>query len=122
MFQKLKLLSSFPCGPIETMNDREHLIQCLTEEAIEVALELGKIGSKCNRFGVTDINVKDPTGPTNQERLVDELNDLIAVANLLAANGALPPNWENKAKQKRKMAKVAHYMQYAEKTGALEKV
>lgn len=66
------------------MNITEHLLVCLAEEGSEVT----KDATKSLRFGLQDRNVLDPAGPTNVERLVAELNDLLAVADMLAGHGA----------------------------------
>lgn len=91
----------------------KHLITCLTEEAIEIALELGKIGCKANRFGANDTNVDDPSGPTNSERLVSELNDLIAVADMLAERGVLPIDWNDYELQRIKKDRTEQFYQYS---------
>jgi hypothetical protein len=101
------------------MNIPEHIITCLAEEGVEVSLELSKVAHKANRFGCEDRNVLNPTGPTNAERLVAELNDLLAVADMLAENGVIPHTWRDPAAQIAKREKVLKFMRYAEGTGAL---
>lgn len=98
------------------MNKIEHLLTCLAEEGSEVT----KDATKSLRFGLDDRNVLNPTGPTNRERLIDELNDLLGVAWLLVDEGVLPPNWINAEKQIAKKEKVSIFMQYAKEHGALE--
>ncbi len=75
--------------------------------------------AKSLRFGLDDRNVLDPTGPTNRERLVEELNDLIGVADMLADRGMIPKNWRDQEKQDVKQHKVAKFMDYAASVGAL---
>lgn len=97
------------------MNAQEHLLTCLAEECAEVA----QVCSKALRFGLDDRNVLDPTGPTNRERLITEINDLAAVVILLQEHNILPVQWYNYEKQIAKKAKVKKFMDYAEKSGAL---
>lgn len=97
------------------MNHQEHLLTCLAEECSEVTKDV----TKSLRYGLDDRNVLDPTGPTNRERLVDELNDLAAVIDILSEQGIVPRNWWDALKQQKKRAKVAEFLFYAEKVGAL---
>jgi hypothetical protein len=62
----------------------------------------------------------NPTGPTNAERLVAELNDLVAVADMLAEYGAIPHTWRDASAQITKREKVLKFMKYAQETGALQ--
>lgn len=108
------------------MNTDEHLVTCAGEEAVEIATELlkivlalSKVTAKSLRFGNEDRNVIDPTGPTNAERLVAELNDMLAVADMLAERGIIPRNWQDATAQARKKGRVLHFLNYAEGTGAL---
>ncbi len=102
------------------MNSTEHLVSCLGEEAVEILIEIAKLTSKSNRFGISDRNVLNPTGPTNAERRVAELNDLIAVAEMLAVAGAIPRNWQSIEAQQEKVDKVKRFMEYAHGRGALD--
>lgn len=102
------------------MNAKEHLTACVSEEAIEVALELSKMAHKANRFGLKDRNFLHPDGPDNTERLVDEANDLMGVFRLLVQAGGIPADWQNEEKQQAKMKKVLKCMDYARGTGALQ--
>ena len=101
------------------MNQKEHLITCLAEEGGEAALELSKVAHKTNRFGASDRNVLNPDGPTNIERLVNELNDLIAVVDMLVDEHVIPADWFSLSKQREKREKVIKFMEYARSTGAL---
>lgn len=101
------------------MNETEHLLCCLGEEAVETLVELVKVTSKSNRFSLPDRNILKPTGPTNAERLVDELNDVLAIAEMLVEAGALPPDWQNRDAQYAKKAKVRRLMEHAREKGAL---
>lgn len=66
------------------MRDREkYLLDCLAEEASEVAIR----ASKAIRFGLQEIQPGQVY--TNAARLRDELNDLLAVAEMLNAEAEL---------------------------------
>lgn len=97
------------------MNTTEHLLVCLGEEGSEVA----QTTSKILRFGIDDVNVLNPTGPNNRERLILELNDLMAVADLLITLDVLPADWESPDLQKAKKEKVLKFMDYAVLRGTL---
>jgi len=104
------------------MNATEHLLTCLAEECGEVAKEC----HKALRFGLDDKVTMDPngprgtTGPTNAEKIVEELNDLIGVVNMLVTRGQLPGDWQCAERQQRKALKVTAYMGYAREIGSLE--
>jgi len=98
------------------MTATEHLLTCLAEECGEVMQN----ATKSLRFGLADRNVLDPTGPTNRERLVDEPNDLMGVADMLADRGMIPKNWRDQEKQDAKRHEVAKFMDYAASVGALQ--
>jgi hypothetical protein len=97
------------------MNAIEHLTTCLGEEGAEISQDT----SKCLRFGWRDRNFLNPTGPTNQERLVNELNDLLGVVEMLVTEGAIPPDWISREKINAKKEKVLNCMEYARKQGVL---
>lgn len=99
------------------MKPTEHLLTCLAEEAGEVAKDV----HKSLRFGLNDRNVLKPDGPTNRERLIEELNDFMAVVDMLVQREILPANWQNSDKQEAKQHKVAKFMDYAVQVGALER-
>jgi hypothetical protein len=108
--------AAFDLNPlVSRLNAVQHLLVCTGEEGAEIAQDV----SKCLRFGLDDRNVLNPTGPTNRERLVAELNDLVACANLLAEFGVIPPDWLNADRQIAKMQKVKTFMDYAVSVGAL---
>lgn len=104
------------------MNISEHLLAVLAEECGEVAKEC----HKALRFGLDDqvtINPNGPrgtTGPNNREKIVDELNDLMGIVQMLVDRGILPSDWQNPEKQDAKTHKVARFMDYANRVGALE--
>lgn len=97
------------------MNFKEHLLVLLTEEAAEVAKET----AMALRFGLWDRNVLNPGAPTNQERMIDELNDLMGVVAMLEEHEILPVDWRSAEKQKAKREKVMQFMLYAQSVGAL---
>lgn len=100
---------------LSEMNTVEHLLTCLAEEGSEIAQDV----SKALRFGLDNRNVLNPEGPTNRERLIVELNDLLAVADILAERGIIPDDWRNRNLMVVKRAKVLKFMEYARSVGAL---
>lgn len=98
------------------MNTEEHLLTCLGEEGTEIAKDV----SKSLRFGLDDVNCLEPSGPTNRERLVNELNDLEAVRQLCVAHGLVPEDWLDNEKIKAKKEKVLKFMDYARRVGTLK--
>ncbi len=103
------------------MNRTEHLLTILAEEGAEVA----QAATKCLRFGLDDRKTLDPTGPpgdgpTNRERLLAEITDLIAVASMLAAEGVFPAmGWIDWTAAERKKYKVEAYLKYSARQGTL---
>lgn len=101
------------------MNLIEHLLSCLGGEGAEIAQQT----SKANRFGLDDVNFKVPNGPDNRERLVVELNQLIATADMCSEAGILPKDWRGNAHameiQMAKREAVETCMNYAETKGTL---
>lgn len=98
------------------MNTAEHLLSCLGEEGAEIAQDC----SKSNRFGLQDVNVLIPNGPTNQVRLVSELNDMMGVIYLCIRHGIIPADWLSEQKVNAKIDKVEKYMTYARSIGVLK--
>lgn len=96
------------------MNKIEHLITCLGEEGCEISQDC----SKANRFGLGEVYKK--IGISNTQRIINELNDLLAVVDLLVDEGIFPPNWESDEQKDRKKIKVKEYMEYAKKQGTLK--
>lgn len=88
-------------------------------------MEVAKDASKSNRFTLDDKMTMDPkgprgtTGPTNRERIVDELNDLMGVVDLCIRYGIIPENWADSHAQQAKGIKVMSFMKYAASLGAL---
>jgi hypothetical protein len=90
------------------MNRTEHLLFTLAEECAEVA----HCASKAARFGLDEI--KPGQSLTNRERILQELNDLWAVAEMLGLCQV------DRVAIDRKKAKVLEFMGYAEKCGTLD--
>ena len=63
------------------MNNKEHLLLCLMEEAAEIT----QAASKCLRFGVDDKYLCC----TNLENLIYEFNDMLAVIEELRQEGVV---------------------------------
>jgi len=111
------------------MTADEHLLVCSVEEAVEVAEEVStlsrsfqKFCTKSLRFGLDERSLKDPTGPTNRERLVSELIDLFAVVEMMAEAGMIEPDWLDPERVRAKQDKVRKYMGHAVTCGALSEV
>lgn len=94
------------------MNQTEHLLCCLAEEANEVAHRV----SKALRFGLAEIQDGQPL--TNAERISQEFHDMLAIVELLEEAGVITRSSDWHAID-RKKAKVCFYMDYAEKCGTL---
>jgi hypothetical protein len=103
------------------MDTIEHLLVCLAEECGEVAKEC----HKSLRFGLEDKVTIDPAGPrgtdgpTNREKIIGELNDLLGVVQMLVDRCVLPDRWQDHKAQEAKALKVARYMDYAVRVGAM---
>ena len=103
----------------------QHLLLQLGEEGSEIQ----QATSKSIRFGLCDIythisedgkeTVKKEMGD-NRHRLVGELNDLLALAEMLVNLGVLPENWESDDLKDQKKAKVLRYLRYSRKVGTLD--
>ena len=89
------------------MNVTEHLLWKLAEECAEVAKE----ASKAALFGMEEVMPGQPL--TNRERVLKELNDLWAAAEMLDLCKV------DRAAIDEKKAKVRKFMDYAEKIGTL---
>lgn len=95
------------------MDRREHLLTCLAEECTEV----GQRVAKALRFGLTEIQSGQPL--TNAERIAEELRDLIAVATILEAEGALDDIRPTLDQIMAKRAKIERFMEISRREGAL---
>lgn len=96
------------------MNRAEHLLTCLAEECAEV----GQRVSKALRFGLREVQPGQPL--TNADRILDELRDLFAVAEICAGEGligwAMPDHMEVVAKG----AKIERFMKIGVAQGVLD--
>lgn len=94
------------------LTETQHLLLCLAEECAEVAQRV----SKALRFGLYE--VQEGHTLTNAQRIAVELDDLMAVAQILHVRGILPDHSDERTKRKRE--RVALYMDYARACGTLE--
>ena len=90
------------------MTFKEHLLMRLAEECMEVAQRCTKALS----FGLPETQEGQPF--TNMERLNQELDDLVAVIEMLHERNILVPhqNSEAIADKKKKVLKYAHYAKH----------
>lgn len=95
------------------MNRQEHLLTCLAEECAEVAQRV----SKALRFGLLEIQPGQPL--TNQERINEEIYDLLSVIDILEGYGILLDVDHDADRVARKQAKIEKFMTYAAERGAL---
>lgn len=93
------------------MNKTENLLVHLNEEGCEIA----HIVDKALRFGLEERwkDERNPDNLSNRERLINELNDLVAVVGMLVDADILPREWESLVKQEMKRSKVFRYMAYS---------
>jgi hypothetical protein len=104
------------------MNPDEHLITVLIEECAEVAKEC----CKANRFGLDDQLTLNPDGPrgtegpTNREKIIAELNDLMGTTHEMVMRGILPADWQDAGRQYAKQVKIRKFMDYALTVDALQ--
>ncbi|APR52015.1 hypothetical protein CA223_06685 [Sphingomonas koreensis] len=95
------------------MNRVEHLLTCLGEEGNEVAQRV----SKALRFGLREVEPGQPL--TNDDRVCDEIRDLIAVAHILHGEGVIgwfmPDTGDIQAKRR----KIERFMAISREQGVL---
>ena len=96
------------------MNRLEHLLTIVGEEGGEVA---GR-ASKAMRFGLNEIQPGQEL--SNLQRLVGEINDLLAVAELLHDSGIDMSAVGDRAQIAAKKAKVARFLEYSRLCGTLQ--
>lgn len=99
------------------MNAIEYLLTCLAEEAGEVV----QAACKAGRFGVTDAHPDRNLLPNN-EYIVRELNDQLAVVEMLRDAGVPLPGIGDRAAINAKKQRVLEYMEYSVKRGKLSMV
>ncbi len=98
------------------MNRREHLLTIFAEECAEVAQR----ASKSKRFG--DSEIQPGQLFTNGERVNVEYIELLALHDMLVAEGIcppLPPEAGLLSAKERKRARVEEYLAYAAECGTL---
>lgn len=90
------------------MNSKEvnHLLFCLAEEAGEVV----QAACKAGRFGLDDCY---DNGVNNIDKLSQEINDLLAIVELLEDRGVYFKDFAEVAPIQAKKEKVKTYMKYA---------
>ena len=96
------------------MNRKEHLLACLAEECDEV----GQRVMKALRFGLDE--VQDGQSLSNQQRISEELFDLIAVATICDREGLLAGVEPNEKAVQRKLQKIEKFMAISKAQGVLE--
>jgi hypothetical protein len=95
------------------MTEKEHLLILLIEECVEVSQRATKI----LRFGFNDPTGTEPDQPyNNEERLIQEINDLEAVIDLLFQD---KPFYKSPLLQNRKKEKIKKYSELSKKLGLL---
>lgn len=96
------------------MKRQDHLLWILAEECAEVAHR----ASKAARFGIDE--VKPGESLTNEDRLLAELNDLLAVVEMLQADGIVRAVAFDRNLIAEKKARVERYLEYSRECGTLE--
>jgi len=94
------------------MTKEEHLLTCLAEECAEVAQRV----SKALRFGTTEIQQGQPLD--NAARIMSEINDLIAVIEILQTVKVLLSGPDRTAINAKKN-KLIEWIRYSETCGTL---
>lgn len=95
------------------MNLQEYILNSVSEEASEIA----QASSKCLRFGMVDFHPSNGMQP-NGERLIQEVNDLIAIVELLGEHNFLNINKLNDFGTKQlKKEKFYKYLGYSKELG-----
>lgn len=98
------------------MNFKEYILTCIGEEGGEVT----QASSKCLRFGMVDFHPDNGMQP-NGTKLIMEVNDLIAMVELLGETGFIDTKELNSFEAKMaKKEKFYKYLKYAEKCGCVQ--
>lgn len=95
------------------MNRTEHLLTCLGEECAEVAQRV----SKALRFGLDEI--QPGQDQTNAQRIVEELDQVLAVARILEIEQVLPRTCADAAVVNHKLEKIERFMAISREQGVL---
>ena len=109
------------------MNKQEYLLTCLSEEASEIILAVGK----AQRFGLDDtynkkslqvgtFGLEEVKFDSPREAIIREFNDLIAVLELLNENGVDFKNLHQRDMIEAKKKKVKNFMEYSIEKGLLK--
>lgn len=96
------------------MKTWEHFLTITAEEAGEIIKE----AAKCLRFGVNDTNPNEPQGGNNGEKLGWEIDDLIAMAELLRKEMIIPPSSPARIEQKK--IRVMRWLEYSRGKGRVD--
>lgn len=96
------------------MTRTDHLLTILIEEAAEVQQR----ATKALRFGIDEVQPEQSL--TNAERLVDELNDLLATVDMLQREGVLPRGVGDPGAMKMKQARIEKYLLRSREMGRLD--
>lgn len=91
----------------------EHLLICLMEECNEVSQRV----SKALRFGLDEIQPDQEF--TNAQRMIAELQDLMAIVHMLNQAGVIPDQWLSFPAIKSKELKVEKFLEYSRQCGTL---
>ncbi len=95
------------------MTENEHLLLCLAEECDEV----GQRVMKALRFGLDEVQAGQPF--TNAERIVQELQDLISVAEILCIRRVLADAYPTAKTIEAKRTKIEKFMEIGRREGVL---
>lgn len=91
------------------MTETEHLLDVAIEECAEIIQRV----TKAKRFGLREVQPAQDL--SNAQRIAYEVNDLIAVIDML-----LPQlDWQDDEAIEAKKAKVEKYLRYSEECGTL---
>lgn len=97
------------------MNKKEHLFTCLAEEAAEVSQRV----SKALRFGLSETQAGQML--SNDDRIVQEIQDFISVAEILYREGLIRPYMPNENQILAKNSKIQKYMKISKEQGVLQR-
>lgn len=100
------------------MTEKECLLLITMEELAEVSIEASSLAqriSKALRFGMKEIQSGQYLD--NEERLVNEFNDLYAMMQILAQEDIIEKNYLKPDLWNKKIDKVRKYMALSKETG-----
>jgi hypothetical protein len=96
------------------MNRKEHLLTILSEEGAEVS----QMVSKILRFGIND--VMPGQFLSNEERLIEEFNDLVGAMEKLYDDGIIKRPVHNRQMVEDKKTRIERFLKYSQKVGTLD--